>query len=485
MLYTNTNTSNGFAVGIDTSDTDSFNINSTTSAGGTGTTTTAGVPTADFDSTSDNGNNGILSGTEIQANATGTVTTLRVHIAGAGGGSHHMQVGLYTNDPGGSGAGAGYDNPATLLANSSSVTLTTNNQWYDFTIPSTSVTSGTYYWIAFNTDSSAVNYSWAIVGDGAINDDWSNAVTFGSWSGNADPWSSQGGGGDGNGYAVNMDIVTAGTVTDEFAGSLFKITQLGAATFENYSNSSTAFQIQNSSGYNVLGADTSNGWAILGTSSHVNGELVLNNSTNTNTISILSGVTSTAYTLTLPLVGSTSGSCLQSGSGSTTSATTLTWGSCGGGGGGTQTVTLSPEYAGAVFHASGSSNQGYMQSDFDSTNNHNFYEWSTDQASAQTYDIVVRYQVPSDYTSYDNLKVWTEVDSTTGTSVKIDMKDGGTDCSGGSFATLSTSTSWQQDTITNSCTFAANDVITLDFRLQSTGTSTVWTKLGELSFQYN
>jgi|GEM_PF-1062738 len=108
-------------------------------------------------------------------------------------------------------------------------------------------------------------------------------------------------------------------------------------TIKTSTNSTAAFQVQNASSYNVLSVDTSGGAASLGTSSHVNGKLVLNNSTNNNTVAIISGVTSSGYTLTMPTALGASGGCLSD----TTGTGVLGWATCAGGGGGGANTALS------------------------------------------------------------------------------------------------------------------------------------------------
>lgn len=99
----------------------------------------------------------------------------------------------------------------------------------------------------------------------------------------------------------------------------------------NGNNSTTAFQVQNTGGNDVLTVDTSNSIVVLGQASATNAALVLQNSTNANTITLQSGITTGSYTLTLPTaVSGTSGSCLKD----TTGAGALGWGACGGAGAG-------------------------------------------------------------------------------------------------------------------------------------------------------
>lgn len=54
------------------------------------------------------------------------------------------------------------------------------------------------------------------------------------------------------------------TITDTFNNPLFTLSQTGAAKFANSTNSSTAFQIQNASGVNLLSADTVNNIVQIG-----------------------------------------------------------------------------------------------------------------------------------------------------------------------------------------------------------------------------
>jgi hypothetical protein len=231
----------------------------------------------------------------------------------------------------------------------------------------------------------------------------------------------------------------------------------------------------------------------------VTGQMILRNSTNTNTVAIQAGTTSSSYAITLPSAIGTAGQCVTIASvvGSTQ---TLGYGSCGGGGGGgTQTVTLVPEFAGATFKADGTSNTGFMTSNHvgglssGEGYKHNFYAWSTDQATAQDYDIVTEYQLPSSFSNFtgSTWKMWVYGDNA-GDVISYTIKDAAEhSCATGSFTTTTTG-SWSQQTLSTSglttspCSYAANDVITIDFNLSSaSSSSTSYIKLGEVSFTYN
>ncbi len=103
----------------------------------------------------------------------------------------------------------------------------------------------------------------------------------------------------------------------------------GANIVNRSSNSTTAFQIQNTSGTRLLAADSTNSRIVIGQSSSLDGTLTFANATNANMVSIKSGVTSTSYTLTLPTALGSSGDCLVD----TDGAGTLGFAACGGVGG--------------------------------------------------------------------------------------------------------------------------------------------------------
>jgi hypothetical protein len=169
------------------------------------------------------------------------------------------------------------------------------------------------------------------------------------------------------------------------------------STFRNASNSTTAFRIQNSGGVNLFTVDTTNSRITIGASNTTGELLVLGTKTGSGDPT---GVNGGMY------YNSNSGRfrCFQAGA----------WTDCIGGaaGGGSATTELHPEYAGAVLTAgTGSNNSGSMTSGFCSgssrqsvnttvctgaNDEHNYYSWTTSEATAQNYDIYVRHTMPSD-----------------------------------------------------------------------------------------
>jgi hypothetical protein len=99
---------------------------------------------------------------------------------------------------------------------------------------------------------------------------------------------------------VNATAITLGNVTN--STFLFQA-----------KSTATAYQFQNASNKNLLSIDTSNNELLVGTAgaSGVDAEIVFNNGTNTNTVTLQTGTTSSSYSLTLPTAGPAVSQCLQ------------------------------------------------------------------------------------------------------------------------------------------------------------------------------
>ena len=172
----------------------------------------------------------------------------------------------------------------------------------------------------------------------------------------------------------------------------------------------------------------------------------------------------------------------------------------------TKTVTLVPEFAGAVITADGSSNTGTMVSDFCSNGNtnpanmntgvcttsgdiHNYYSWFTTEASAQDYDVWVRYQIPSDFAAFaadDTIKVWGWRTDSTNNTVNVSLYDN-SDAQCGSTTNVATGTAtWTQTALTGSetgCTgITAGTWVT--FLIKLTSDTNDYTRVGEITFSY-
>lgn len=167
------------------------------------------------------------------------------------------------------------------------------------------------------------------------------------------------------------------------------------------------------------------------------------------------------------------------------------WTNCigagGGGGGLTRKVTLVPEFPGAVISPDGSSNTGSMTSDFDGTNLHNYYGWTSSQGTLNDYDLVVRTAIPSEYTGgFGTFNIWAYggSNSTANNNIQVTVKDAsGTACASSASVLPATAATWTQQAVTLSgCTFAANDIVTISIKLSSLSNNAV--RVGEMSYQY-
>lgn len=227
----------------------------------------------------------------------------------------------------------------------------------------------------------------------------------------------------------------------------------GALTARNFTNSSTAFQIQNASATSFFTANTSNSTIVIGSGA--------------NTITL--GATGVAF----------AGSAQPS-----------------------STVTLNAEYAGATFVGDGSNNTGSLSSDFCSgssrmninasacgaTTTRNYYQWTTTEASAQDYDVYVRYQIPSDYASGSmaNLRIlgWGSTTASEQVSVALYTDASGTACATSGNAVTANAT-WSSVTIASplgSCTVVAGDTVTFKVRVQAGQDN--FARAGAISFNY-
>ena len=160
-------------------------------------------------------------------------------------------------------------------------------------------------------------------------------------------------------------------------------------------------------------------------------------------------------------------------------------------------ISLSPEYDGAVFQPDGSNNIGYFDAGHDSSNFHNAYLWRTTQTSLQDYDIVVRYQLPDDFNSWDPTSPITfeyKTATTLNTDNKLDLKF--YDTANVEVAALSnnlalvssTADTWTTytatDDINSGHTWIAGDWITLKIKNYADDTNNGAAYAGELILNY-
>ncbi len=306
---------------------------------------------------------------------------------------------------------------------------------------------------------------------------------------------------DDNYLSGNVYTMTSGTYTinDVGTGTVYagQAEKEGGIGITIKQADSQAFSVQNAAGGSIFNIDTSSGAATFGEAGIVGAEVQLSGATSgAVTLSVASSVTS--YDLVLPGTAGSAGQCLVN----TSTPGTLAWGSCGATGQ-TATVTLAPEYTGATFTGDGSNNTGDLSSDFCSgssrqsvntsycaaTDNHSYYSWTTSEASAQDYDIYVRYQLPSDYETgtLSNLSIagWGTSTSTEVVTVALYSDASGTACSTGSNAVTSNG-AWDTDTTASplgACTPVAGDMVV--FKVHVAAANDGYALAGEIKFNYD
>jgi parallel beta-helix repeat protein len=261
---------------------------------------------------------------------------------------------------------------------------------------------------------------------------------------------------------------------------LLTVSGTGAANFRNSANSTTAFQIQNSGGTNELfSVDTTNSRVYVGdTTADTTGTLLILDTKNN--AGDPTGVAGGMY------YNSSTGKirCYEGGIWKNCVATSL---------GVTTTVTRIPEFEGGTIYADGTSNSGTLTSGYASGLSgaegykHNYYQWSTSQATAQDYNIVVQVPIPSDFTgSFSSISFWhSDPDgATTNAEITLTITDqDGTSCSSATYNGASAGV-WEQETVSvSTCTYSPDDILTFDFRIKTTsGAGNL--RLGEFKYQY-
>jgi hypothetical protein len=279
-------TGGSFFAGIDSSDSGGkFKINSSAAAGSSSTfgRLTIGASTDSSDINNQNASRFTMGGTA------GTLNSITVYI-NSGSGSNQYSVAIYADNTG---------VPGALIASSPNTTIVPN-AWNTAPV-STSLGASTAYWLAFNTNDAAANMRFDNTGTSCFvgrtfNLGWTSP-NFGTCSGGVGTQN----------FSIYGNYTIAGTVDSFGANSLFAMSNIGQATFQNFTNSTTAFQVLNAAGTTLLGVDSTTAAPIvnLGVTGAVAQASTVNVGTSTGatqTINIGSGTTNTAANGTTVLI---------------------------------------------------------------------------------------------------------------------------------------------------------------------------------------
>lgn len=159
-----------------------------------------------------------------------------------------------------------------------------------------------------------------------------------------------------------------------------------------------------------------------------------------------------------------------------------------------QSIVNEPIYTGATIQSDGTDNQGKLEAFFiDSdgspgNDNFNYYLWTTEQASLQDMDLIIRFQLPTGFTAWqavplqltyrteDGVTVHNKLDvtleDTTGTAVSL---NGATDLVSPAFTTADI-------TFGGSPTFTAGESVTVKIKLSALNEGGAYA--GKLTFHY-
>lgn len=242
--------SQSFYVGMDQSDGNTFKINSSIANNSTGQ-----VGYSPVGGTADIGTNSAITFMKGVATTSGTITVVNVYVAGVGAAPNNKGTAALYTDSGNS--------PTSLLANSNEMVLTPN-AWNTFTLTSPlAVTQGTTYWIGYKSNSTnlfdnAPVYDTAATQEGGYINGRSYTT---AWVGNE-------GGLSGRAFAKYSMFanIASSQASDQFANSVFKLTNTGQLTLQNVTDSTTAFRIQQAAGANVFTVDTTTAKVAIGSS---------------------------------------------------------------------------------------------------------------------------------------------------------------------------------------------------------------------------
>jgi hypothetical protein len=183
----------------------------------------------------------------------GTSTSIAVYFNGGTPGDH-VQVGLYEDD------GNVPSRPGAMLAGSASVALTPNG-FTTVPIPSTLLNANTSYWIAVNTDSTTVGRAY-------VGGSKSTCFKFSNYGFMPNPFSTSGCFFDDHVYSMYLNYLMGAGTSGSLSSAAMAVGVNGQVLFQNSADSNTAFQVQNATGTNtIFNIDTLNGRIAIGKAS--------------------------------------------------------------------------------------------------------------------------------------------------------------------------------------------------------------------------
>lgn len=304
------------------------------------------------------------------------------------------------------------------------------------------------------------------------------------------------------------------------SGKLINKSAAGAG-IQTTTNNTTAFTVQNASGTSALTVDTtSNSVLVAGALDTTTAAAMTIGSTSASSITIGKSASNISTTLlgtvlVKPTTGndSTTAFQIQRANGTamfTADSTnqTITFGNAASGNytviststgtitkygtaRNTKSITLTPEFAGAVLDAQSdsactSASNGTMTAGLDSVGRTNYYNWTSTQGTNQCYDVVVQIPVPAGFNGWQSNSIMMKTSNTGNSTYGISIIDstGSADANYSSYATPGTlSTSWSNvATSSLSGTYTAGDYFTVKIRMSAKNNANL--QLGNITLNY-
>jgi len=137
-----------------------------------------------------------------------------------------------------------------------------------------------------------------------------------------------------------------------------------------------------------------------------------------------------------------------------------------------KSTLISPEYPNFTLVGDGTNNRGTLDADRDTSDNKNYYSWTSRKTALNDYDIMVQYQIPDDFDSWQTnaiiVNYQTEDPDTTDNNIQVYVLDtsGSADYTSSQLA----STSWTSTTLTSgnlNGTYTAGEYMTIGIKLSS------------------
>ncbi len=238
-----------FFMGMDASAGSAFKIASSTSST-TGGSAIDGWQFAEPFSSLDNAANTTFT-TMVTASMTGNVTSISVLVGDVDGANPGGAVAIYADNAG---------EPGALIASSAGQTLTADT--YNTFPISASVTASTNYWLAYMFQGAGTEQLYDFFGGSGVRDfTVSTYPTFaGTLVGQTPSWTD-----NSSRYPIYMVTEAAAPGTGTFGGiSLLDVTDSGALTVQNSTNSTAAFRVLNAAAVPIFTVDTVNSRVYIG-----------------------------------------------------------------------------------------------------------------------------------------------------------------------------------------------------------------------------